>query len=87
MADKNFWSKKIFWSESIQNGPKRILKRKSQIRKFLVWSDQTHELHMQQEDGAPVCSLGNISANVKGTHTKRILKRKSRFLKFFPIMT
>ena len=32
--DKNFWSKKIFWSESIQNGPKRILKRKSRFRKI-----------------------------------------------------
>ena len=32
--DKNFWSKIFFWSESIQNGPKRILKRKSRFRKF-----------------------------------------------------
>ena len=31
--DKNFWSKIFFWSESIQNGPKRILKRKSRFRK------------------------------------------------------
>ena len=40
----HFWSKKwqrqkflvenFFWSESIQNGPKRILKRKSRFRKF-----------------------------------------------------
>ena len=30
---KNFWSKFFFWSESIQNGPKRILKRNSRFRK------------------------------------------------------
>ena len=40
--DKNkkfFVEKKIFfWSESIQNGPKRILKRKSRFRKiFPLW--------------------------------------------------
>ena len=35
---------------------------------FLVWSvsDQTHELVM--EAAARICSLGNISANVKGAH-------------------
>ena len=31
--DKNFWPKKFFSSESIQNGPKRILKRKSRFPK------------------------------------------------------
>ena len=36
VKDKNFWSKKFFWSESIKNGPKRILKRKSRFRKFFL---------------------------------------------------
>ena len=35
---------------------------------FLVWSDQTHELHMVGGEEGPVCSLENISAYVKGTH-------------------
>ena len=32
--DKNFWSKIFFWLESIQNGPKRISKRKSRFLTF-----------------------------------------------------
>ena len=31
---KKFWSKKFFWSESIQNVSKLILNQKSRIRKF-----------------------------------------------------
>ena len=31
---QKFLVEKFFWSESIQNGPKRILKRKSRFRKF-----------------------------------------------------
>ena len=35
MAKKKIFGRKFFfWSESIQNGPKRILKRKSRFRKF-----------------------------------------------------
>ena len=34
VKNEKFWSKKFFWSESIQNALKRILKQKSQNRKF-----------------------------------------------------
>ena len=39
-------AKNIFWSESIQNGPKRISKRKSRFRKFfliMTWHSQFFE--------------------------------------------
>ena len=42
---------------------RQALKRKSQIRKFLVWSDQTHELHMVQEEqrGASLLTWESLS--------------------------
>ena len=38
---KNGQDKKNFWSESIQKGPKRILKRKSRFRKIISHYDLT----------------------------------------------
>ena len=32
--DKNFWSNSFLWSESIQNGPKRILIRNLDFENF-----------------------------------------------------
>ena len=91
---KNFGREKFFLSESIQNGLKRILKRKSRFRKFFLivtclshfFEKLGHRSKKWQKQKFLVEKKLFWSESIqKGP--KRILKRKPRFRKVFPIVT
>ena len=51
---------------------------------FLVWSDQTYRVPMgqpPQQEVVPICSLENISANLKVTHQYGSSKEPQKILK------
>ena len=84
----------FFWSESIQNVLKRISKRKSQNRKFFPITKffrGTQSFFAQNNKNGEKMAKSKIlvenffwSESIQNV-LKRILKRKSRNLKFLPV--
>ena len=95
MAKTKFLVEKFLWSESFQNGLKRILKWKYRFQKKIQLWLLSGNITIFQEMG--VISRKKWQTKVFGRNlfwsvsvpniSKRILKSKFRFLKFFPIMT
>ena len=74
--DKNFWSKNSFWSESIQNGPKRILKWKSRFRKKIpLWPDLA--IFSKNESHRPKFCLSQENCPLKCFDTKFCLSQEN----------
>ena len=90
--NKNFWSKKIFWSDSIQNGQKRILNENLDFEKnFSSWLDiaifRKMVSQVEKMSMTKIVDQKNFLSESIQYGPKRNLKPKSRFRKKFPIMT
>ena len=93
VKNENFWSK-FFLSESIQNALKRILKQKSQNRKFFsrvkFFSSDFVFFGQNDQNSEKMTKSKNFGRTFFWSESiqnglKRILKRKSRNRKFFPV--
>ena len=78
MLDKNFWSKIFFWSESIQNGPKRILKRKSRFRKFFPIMTRDVESDSESESESPESLVLEWNRNRNRNHFRLVRWNRNR---------